>query len=63
MLVKAAELKFATGAADAAARPSLPPHAVSIEAVARPPSGSIGAPTMSFRALRREKSSGSAMLS
>jgi hypothetical protein len=61
MLVNEADVKFPTGCAGAAATSLLPPQAASSDEVARPPSGSIGAPTRSFRALRREGSSCSAM--
>src|SRR3569623_895663 len=63
--LKAADTKLATGLAGVA-RLSLSPHPLSMEAVARPPNGNIGnigTPENSFRALRREGSNGSAMLS
>lgn len=65
MLLNVAVVNAAVDAgADAfvAALLSLPPHAVaSSEAAVAPPSGSIGAPARILRALRRERSSGSAM--
>jgi hypothetical protein len=65
MPVNVAVVKAAVGAgavAGVAALLSLPPHAVaSSEAVAAPPSGSIGAPARILRALRRERSSRCAM--
>src|SRR5258708_6981329 len=54
MPLNAAETKLATGLTGVATSSSPPPpHAVSIDAVARPPNGSIRAPARDFRALRR----------